>query len=56
LDPGLTEHITECRRIIGFRNILIHGYAEVDPRMVLDIIETKLPRLRREVRETLTGG
>ena len=55
LDAALAERITECRRIIGFRNILIHGYAEIDPRMVWDIIETKLPRLRREVREILTG-
>lgn len=56
LDPGLAEQITECRRIIGFRNILIHGYAEVDPRMVWDIIETKLPRLRHEVGEILARG
>ncbi|MEW6216589.1 MAG: HepT-like ribonuclease domain-containing protein [Candidatus Bipolaricaulota bacterium] len=49
LDAALAERITECRRIIGFRNILIHGYAEVDPRMVWDIIETKLPRLRLEI-------
>jgi len=44
LDAGSAERITESKRIIGFRNILIHGYAEVDPRMVWDIIETKLPR------------
>ncbi len=56
LDPALAERVTECRRIIGFRNILIHGYAEVDPRMVWDIIETKLPRLRLEIGEILTRG
>lgn len=56
LDPALAERITECRRIIGFRNILIHGYAKVDPRMVWDIIETKLPRLRDEVGRLLEGS
>jgi len=56
LDAGSAGRITESKRIIGFRNILIHGYAEVDPRMVWDIIETKLPRLRHEVGEILTGG
>lgn len=56
MDVETAERITECKRITGFRNILIHGYAEVDPRMVWDIIETKLPRLRHEVGEILTRG
>ena len=31
--------------------ILIHGYAEIDDRLVWDIVENKLPVLRREVDE-----
>ncbi len=49
LDDGLAVRISEYRRIIAFRNILIHGYADVDERLVWDIIETRLPALRREV-------
>jgi len=49
LDEGLASRISEYRRIIAFRNILIHGYADVDDRLVWDIIETRLPALRREV-------
>ncbi len=49
LDEGLAARIGEHRRIIAFRNILIHGYADVDDRLVWDIIETRLPALRREV-------
>lgn len=49
LDQALASRITEYRRIIDFRNILIHGYAEVDHRIVWDIVESKLPTLRREV-------
>jgi uncharacterized protein with HEPN domain len=49
LDEALASRISEYRRIIAFRNILIHGYAEVDHRIVWDIVESKLPRLRREV-------
>lgn len=30
LDPALAESITDYRAIIGFRNVLIHGYAVVD--------------------------
>ncbi|HEX5042982.1 MAG TPA: HepT-like ribonuclease domain-containing protein [Candidatus Polarisedimenticolaceae bacterium] len=51
-DPTSTAHIPEHQRIVAFRNILIHGYAEVDNRVVWDILQTKLPGLRREV-ETL---
>ncbi len=53
LDETIAVRITEHRRIIAFRNILIHGYADVDDRIVWDIIETKLPVLRREVEELL---
>ena len=49
LDETIAARISEYRRIIAFRNILIHGYAEVDHRTVWDIVESKLPTLRREV-------
>ncbi len=49
LDAPLAAPITDYRRIVAFRNILIHGYAEVDHRIVWDIVESKLPTLRREV-------
>jgi uncharacterized protein with HEPN domain len=54
LDETLATRITECRRIVAFRNILIHGYADVDDRLVWDVVETKLPVLRREVEALLT--
>jgi uncharacterized protein with HEPN domain len=43
LDEGLAAQISQHRRIIAFRNILIHGYADVDDRLVWDVLETKLP-------------
>lgn len=49
LDETLASRISEHRRIIAFRNILIHGYTDIDHRIVWDIIESKLPRLRHEV-------
>jgi len=54
LDEALVERISEHRRIIAFRNILIHGYADVDDRLVWDVIQGKLPVLRREVEALLT--
>ncbi len=52
LDETLAARITEHRRIVAFRNIQMHGYADVDDRVVWDVVQTKLPMLRREV-ETL---
>ncbi len=54
LDETLAARITEYRRIVAFRNILIHGYADVDDRLVWDVVETKLPVLRREVEALLS--
>ena len=48
IDPATAAQISEYQRIIAFRNILIHGYAEIDNRLVWDIIQTRLPRLREE--------
>ena len=48
-DPELATRISQHRSIIDFRNILIHVYADVDDRLVWDILETKLPILRREI-------
>ena len=44
-DAAKAEHIRDYRRIIAFRNILVHGYAEVDNRLVWDIVVGMLPAL-----------
>lgn len=47
--PVVTDRISECHRIIGFRNVLAHGYDVVDDRISWDIVQNKLPVLRVEV-------
>jgi len=47
--PDQLKKISDAGKVIAFRNILIHGYAVVDDRVVWDIIQTKLPTLRKEV-------
>lgn len=51
--PLLTE-IREHSKIIGFRNILIHGYAEIDDAVVWSIVVEKLPLLLEDVRKLLS--
>lgn len=55
-DPDCAARISEYKRIIAFRNILIHGYAEIDNRLVWSIVETKLPTLTRDVVALLSEG
>lgn len=48
-DEPMAERISQYQRIIAFRNVLIHGYADVDNRLVWDVINNNLPTLIREV-------
>lgn len=53
LDVQLAARISDYRRVIAFRNILIHGYADVDDQLVWGLLEAKLPTLRAEVQALL---
>ena len=54
-----TKPLRESRRrsptpeIVGFRNILAHGYAEIDHNKVYDIAVRHAPALLAAVREAL---
>jgi uncharacterized protein with HEPN domain len=53
LDSEFIENISEHSRIIGFRNILIHGYDVIDEIIVWNAAENHLPVLVKEIREIL---
>lgn len=53
IDEPTAGRISEYKRIIGFRNALIHGYANVINSLVWGTLETDLPVLCREVEEML---
>ena len=46
IDPQTAGKVAELRRIIAFRNILVHGYTAVDYDTVWRLIEDKLPALQ----------
>jgi len=52
----MAARISEYRRIITFRNILIHGDADVDDRLVWDIVESKLPPCDKKSRASCPEG
>ena len=49
VDPGILARISDYGRIIGFRNVLAHGYDIISDEIVWDIVETRLPGLRQEI-------
>jgi uncharacterized protein with HEPN domain len=49
VDSAFKDRITDFRSIIAFRNILIHDYAQIDDRLVWEIVQFKLPVLAGEV-------
>ncbi len=49
IDPTTVTRVRKYRRIIAFRNFLIHGYADVDNLLVWDIVQGMLPALREDV-------
>ena len=51
VDYSTVHKVSDYRQIISFRNVLIHGYADIDDRLVWNIIETKLPTLIQEINE-----
>lgn len=51
--PDVASAIPGCGRIIAFRNILIHGYAAVDDRIVWGVIENHLDALRKALAELI---
>jgi uncharacterized protein with HEPN domain len=56
LDPAIAERISELRRIVDFRNRIIHGYDTVDDAVVWGITEKHLPQLMREVGDLLDSN
>ena len=55
-DPSLAESVTATRRIISFRNRLVHGYSLTDPAIVWGVLEKDVSVLRCEVLAILEEG
>ncbi len=53
VDPEVAEAIPAISRIVAFRNVLIHGYASVDHRLVWGVVEAHLAPMRAAVDKLL---
>jgi uncharacterized protein with HEPN domain len=54
VDAQLASSIPDLRRIVAFRNVLIHGYATIDDALVWQVLSTRVPALD-EVLNRLLG-
>jgi uncharacterized protein with HEPN domain len=45
IDPATLDLIPEANRVIGFRNVLAHGYASVDNKIVWGVVISYLDPL-----------
>ncbi|MFM9958477.1 MAG: DUF86 domain-containing protein [Phycisphaerales bacterium] len=55
LDPGLRGKVTDFRRIVAFRNIVIHVNHGIDGPILLAIIARDVPVLLGELRSVLAA-
>jgi uncharacterized protein with HEPN domain len=51
--PELAQTLPDVREIVGFRNLLAHGYFALDHRRVYDIATASLPELLALVEDEL---
>jgi uncharacterized protein with HEPN domain len=47
-DFATASRFTDYKRIIAFRNVLVHGYAEIDDSIVWDVLQLRLGVFRDE--------
>ena len=53
MSPETAERISQHRNIIGFRHVLVHGYANLDPDTVWNVVETKISILLEQTKKLL---
>lgn len=53
LDPDFESQISQSRQIIGFRNVLVHGYFAVEDETVWGIVKNDIPVLAGEISHLL---
>jgi uncharacterized protein with HEPN domain len=56
LDPALAEQLPELRQIVGLRNRVIHGYADVNAEIIWNVVQHRLPSLQTRLADLLGEG
>jgi uncharacterized protein with HEPN domain len=54
MDDDWMDRIPDARRIIGFRNVLVHGYDTISDDRVWDAVQSNIPQLIQDVERILS--
>lgn len=54
LDANLAARIADYRQIIGFRNVLVHGYESIDDQIVWLVVQNNVPILQSQAESLLS--
>ena len=54
--PDLAGQVPDLAKIVGLRNVLIHGYAVVDPALIWQTVQENLPDLRATMDRLLASN
>lgn len=54
IDPAIAQAIPDFRRIVAFRNILVHGYATIRHDTVWGVVQGDLPVLSSHIKTLLS--
>ena len=49
IDESILDNIADAHRIIGFRNVIIHGYDILDSKIIWDALQYNLPKLKEDI-------
>ena len=47
--PNLADRIPDIHKIVGLRNVLVHGYDALEHEILWDIVENKISMLKQDV-------
>ncbi len=47
--PDLADQVHDVHKIVGLRNVLAHGYDILEHEILWDIVENKIPTLKRDI-------
>ena len=53
VDPATALQVDDLPRVVAFRNLLIHGYASVDHKIVWGVLQGSLPALQTTLHDLL---
>lgn len=56
VDSATAARVPDLARIVAFRNVLVHGYAQIDDALVWEVASTRVPELTAVLAGLLDGA